>query len=866
VTYKRAALFLFGGSLLLLTPFLINLSQGVEKSIFSAMATLTDVKETLDDRLIKMSDLYLSLDSTPVEKQSKKIKEARQHYVYAKDVHKLATSFIAASSKRYPRYSTFWERYTTRLESTWIEIQTVEGKLVALASAQKDGIEVVNAGKSKIKKKTPSVVAAKALSVAARKTPTAQGTKSPSTSEQKQSSILTKNEMISPTRSVAVKNDISKSERSRNTVSSTTKTASKTTKRKTTVRKTTLKKKDVLMKYREGYQYYAQGGTEKLNKAVAAFADILNTQPSFHLARYWLAKTHLLLGEVARADKEAVRLLKAQPNLQIAKDLSKEVKTVIRLKGIKSTKPLKSSVLAPVKIVKNPAAQTTSKTHKKSELDAATKAMLARINRRVGGAEQIKTYNSYGGYNTGKVDPGSHAKKSATSQTNKSVAPSSVQPVIAARPMPVTATPARPIMATPPSAQATYQYNKQKSNHRPIACMVENSKRARPQSGLSEADIVYEMPVEGGITRFMAIFLDPKNTTVAKLGPVRSARHYFVQQIPAYDALYAHCGASTMGYAELKKLNVDDIDEIRYGHGFFRDKKRSAPHNLYTSMKGLTKAFSRKGFATEKRRKHTFMPVLSNATVGQNNEYIDLDLKYHRKYSVGYTYSPVSKTYGRKMNGENHCEAGTTNQIQANNVVVVSVKTRVIDKYGRLDMDLVTGGDAVLHRSGEVISGKWKRDSIYGGILFLDKKGRRCALNPGKTWVQFINQRASMTVARRPVSNGDRMLARRIASAKNAAAVQIVAKPAYNSIPNKVANMNVYKPVVSAVGKSVAPKPVVPKPVTISRAYPANPVRVAPTPEMYPEPTRETIQSASAAHPVAMTGEIDVIDFELDAF
>jgi hypothetical protein len=388
------------------------------------------------------------------------------------------------------------------------------------------------------------------------------------------------------------------------------------------------------------------------------------------------------------------------------------------------------------------------------------------------------------------------------------------------------------------------------------------------------ADIVYEMPVEGGITRFMAIFLDPTKTEVAKIGPVRSARHYFVQQVPAFDALYAHCGSSTLGYVELKKLNVDDIDEIRFGHGFFRDNERKAPHNLYASLDGLTKAFSRKGFETDKRRNPTFMPALANAAPGQTSEIVDLDLKYHQNYKVAYKYSPVNRQYERYMNDEKHCEAGSTKQIKADNVLVVSVNTRVIDKYGRLDMDLVSGGEAVLHRSGEIIEGKWGRDSIYGGISFCDNRGNQCPLNPGKTWVQFINQSSTMTVAKTPLNGSDQMVARRLAAnvgGARAVSRQVTPQASVNVIANSSAARVAVKP------ETTYRAPVAKVNNTFSRAYPDNPVRVAPTPDMYPDVTKENATSANKTASVSKgtqtdssrvfgAGEIDVIDFELDAF
>ena len=589
MTYKRAALFLFGGSILLLTPFLINFSEGVEKSIFSAMATLTDVKETLDDRLIKMSDLYLSLDSTPVDQQAEKVAQARQHYTYAKDVHNLATSFISASSKRYPRYSTFWERYSKRLASTWSEIESVEGKLIAFGEKlpQSNVVQValgnnsdapavslkMNAGMVSDKVDNSS----RQKSVAAKTGVTAQEAAAAKKVVQSKVAGI----MDGTSSSAGTASSGTASERRTQTVAKASDSQNKPT-----VSRVNLNQQDVLVKYREGYQYYAQGGTENLKKAAKAFSEILSVQPSFHLARYWISKTYLLLDDVRNASVESEKLLKAQPNLQIAKDLSREVKTVLRLKGAKAAAPVQVaqapatekaqpldilSHAAPVKVIKEEpghvkvikeaapvahAAATVPSSEQsiqpsvekngqdEEDLDPATRAMLARINRKVGITQPMKTYSSLGGLKESK----SHSSGAATQK---------IAPVAPVAPVRIAPVPKR-VQISSASVTDTYAYNgplapESEVDHRPIACMIENSKRARPQSGLTQADIVYEMPVEGGITRFMAIFLDPENTNVSKLGPVRSARHYFIQQVPAFDALYAHCGASTLGYVELKK-------------------------------------------------------------------------------------------------------------------------------------------------------------------------------------------------------------------------------------------------------------------------------------------------------------------------
>lgn len=150
-----------------------------------------------------------------------------------------------------------------------------------------------------------------------------------------------------------------------------------------------------------------------------------------------------------------------------------------------------------------------------------------------------------------------------------------------------------PVVPKAKSPLTGMDMNAQFKNQRPLAVMVENEYNARPQSGLDKAGVVYEVLAEGGITRFLAIYL---GETVDEIGPVRSARPYFLDYTMEYDGIYIHYGASPQGYTDLKKLKIDAINGMYDDVTFWRDKSRKEPHNAYTNTEKIITTSKEHGF------------------------------------------------------------------------------------------------------------------------------------------------------------------------------------------------------------------------------------------------------------------------------
>lgn len=274
---------------------------------------------------------------------------------------------------------------------------------------------------------------------------------------------------------------------------------------------------------------------------------------------------------------------------------------------------------------------------------------------------------------------------------------------------------------------------------RPIAVMIDNYPSARPQSGLINAEIVYEMPAEGGITRYMAIYhhLDSE-----KIGPVRSARSYFIDKAMEYNAVYLHCGGSPEALSDLKTLEIDSINEFSDGRGYWRVKDRKAPHNLYTSTKRTREVMDAKKLSASKW----------SYNMNISKEFVDLDGKgvsnliidYKHKYKVGYQYDENKMLYFRTINGKSLKDKETGTEISTVNIIIEKVSTKVVDEAGRLDLDNIGSGKGYFLTGGKQIEIEWSKKSREGKTVYKDLKGNPIQLNKGNTWIQVIPNYATI--------------------------------------------------------------------------------------------------------------------------
>ncbi len=266
----------------------------------------------------------------------------------------------------------------------------------------------------------------------------------------------------------------------------------------------------------------------------------------------------------------------------------------------------------------------------------------------------------------------------------------------------------------------------------PIIVMIDNHKDARPQYGIGDADIVYEALAEGGITRFMAIFID-KN--VSKIGPIRSAREYFVRLAYPYKGLYVHCGGSPYAYIAIKKLGIHDLDQLNHGGYFKRDHQKKAPHNLFTSSYLLERAIHTFNISPPTRVPYFGALIKKTQDVGKPVKKIYI--KYNRMYAITYKYE--DGRYIRYINNTKWMDALSDKPIKTNNLIILFIPStlRKNDKAGRLKMNVNGVGRGILFTGGSMMSIKWVKHP-KDPIFLMDKSGERITLNPGKIWIEIL--------------------------------------------------------------------------------------------------------------------------------
>lgn len=269
---------------------------------------------------------------------------------------------------------------------------------------------------------------------------------------------------------------------------------------------------------------------------------------------------------------------------------------------------------------------------------------------------------------------------------------------------------------------------------RPLAVMIENSEGARPQSGLDKANIVYEVLAEGGITRFLAIYYDQD---AEEVGPIRSARPYFVSKSLEHQAIYVHVGGSEEAYNFIKEEKIDDINEFVDFQPFWRSIERDPPHNLYTSTVKLRKEANKLGYIEMiKKQEYLFETDINERLSDRETD--SIVIPYNSIYTVSYKYQPESMKYLRFMNGKPHIDSKTKEQLTIDNIIIQFAETKIIDEEGRLAVDFVGKGTGLLFFKGNSAEITWEKPDLRAKTQFLDKEGNRIALTPGNVWIQIV--------------------------------------------------------------------------------------------------------------------------------
>ena len=277
----------------------------------------------------------------------------------------------------------------------------------------------------------------------------------------------------------------------------------------------------------------------------------------------------------------------------------------------------------------------------------------------------------------------------------------------------------------------------ERADNRPISVMMAADPETRPLSGVSEADIVFEMPVTpNGITRFMAVF---QCNNPPEIGSIRSARNDFIPLAAGLKSIYAHWGGEREALQKLNNHIIDNIDAMKYeGTVFYRKKRVPMPHNGFTDLTkvqdqsqklgyDLNNSFN--GYPHEEKEINRNISNLTN----------EIEVNYTALYNVRWTYDIQENVYKRSRGGEPEMDRNNNEQVSAKVVVVIKTTSTY------LNQDYITiktqgGGEATIYQGGIAIPGKWQKDpsALDSKLYFYDSNGEEIKFLPGKIWIEIV--------------------------------------------------------------------------------------------------------------------------------
>lgn len=268
---------------------------------------------------------------------------------------------------------------------------------------------------------------------------------------------------------------------------------------------------------------------------------------------------------------------------------------------------------------------------------------------------------------------------------------------------------------------------------RPVTgVMIENSDFARPQSGLREAGVVFEGIAEAGITRFLALYQEAKPLNI---GPIRSARPYFLDWDLGFGAPLAHVGGSPEALRDIKTWHVKDLNEFYYGGYYHRISSREAPHNVYTSMAKLNAIeklnhWTASHFTGFLRKKDSPAKTPTATTINFNISWSD--------FFVRYRYDAKHNAYLRWEGGAKHLDATTGKQLEPKVVVGLVMPYKLESDGYHSDYSTIGKGKAYIFQDGTVTIGTWSKPTMTSQFTFAGADGKPIRLNAGQTWLTAL--------------------------------------------------------------------------------------------------------------------------------
>lgn len=286
-----------------------------------------------------------------------------------------------------------------------------------------------------------------------------------------------------------------------------------------------------------------------------------------------------------------------------------------------------------------------------------------------------------------------------------------------------------------------------KGNDRPIAVMIDNHNQAWPQVGLQKAYMVYEAIAEGGETRLMALF---KGADVEQIGPVRSARHYFLDYAMENDAIYVHFGWSPQAQSDIKKYAINNINGIEEdGTTFWRTKKKSAPHNALTSTKKILKSAKNKNYRVTSTKDSVLNYVTDEVNLEDGQSAVLITIPHSNLQTVKYQYDEKNKVYKRFARNKAQTDWTTGDNLTTKNIIVTMCDNYDLndgEKKGRQTLKNIGTFDGYYLTNGKAIKIKCIKNARDEQTIYQDLQGNEIKVNDGNTWVNICPKDAKIVI------------------------------------------------------------------------------------------------------------------------
>lgn len=291
--------------------------------------------------------------------------------------------------------------------------------------------------------------------------------------------------------------------------------------------------------------------------------------------------------------------------------------------------------------------------------------------------------------------------------------------------------------------------------NRPIAIMLNNLKKALPQLGVSQADIIYEAPAEGGITRMMGVFQSVDG--VGEIGSVRSARDYYVSLALGHDAIFLHAGGSPQAYSAIQNWGVTALDCVNgpyEGTLYWRDQERrknmGLEHSVLTSGETILELLpTYKRVTLEHKEGYTYpVAFLDEGEKLQGEPAQSLEVVFSTYKTGVFTYDPKTGLYLVSEYGEPYVDGNTGEQVSVKNVLVLFTKVSAIagDTAGRQSVKITGSGEGLLLCDGVKQDITWSKESNSAPLVYTGADGQPVEFGVGSSYVNIVSTSASVTI------------------------------------------------------------------------------------------------------------------------